>query len=195
MQGYTRQGHTGVPRRQLLVGNHLLWCFCLHRLSVWSHRLLAAFNVRPFSPNRRLIWPLLTSDSPSHSLSTAVAHLGRLPDLPGYDALTFTLIPVGFTLQCPVQVSGFDDIGRLTPLQRLLSASCSSGQRFAFGFLQIRSYPRHPCRLANSSPCRVSSGLAPLSDCALPGAPIERQSQLTLPFFISAKHISPVIIC
>ncbi|PKF25182.1 hypothetical protein CW309_17785 [Pseudomonas hunanensis] len=26
-----------------------------------------------------------------------------------------------------------------------LSASCSSGQHFASGFLQIRSHPRHPC--------------------------------------------------
>ncbi|AVB28488.1 hypothetical protein CXB36_20375 [Pseudomonas syringae pv. syringae] len=25
------------------------------------------------------------------------------------------------------------------------SASCSSGQHFASGFLQIRSHPRHPC--------------------------------------------------
>ena len=28
---------------------------------------------------------------------------------------------------------------------RLISASCSSGQHFASGFLQIRSRPRHPC--------------------------------------------------
>ena len=48
---------------------------------------------------------------------------------------------------------------------------CSSGQRFSFGFLQIRSYPRHPCRSANSSPCRASRGLSPPSECALPGAP------------------------
>jgi len=95
-----------------------------------------------------------------------VAH-GTREDLPGYDAPTFTLIPVGYTSQRPVQVSGFDDIGRLAPLHRLISASCSSGQRFAFSFLQIRSYPRHPCRSANSSPCRASSGLSPPSECAL----------------------------
>ena len=85
-------------------------------------------------------------------------------------------MPVGFTSQRSVQVSGFDDIGRLTPLQRLVSASCSSGQRFAFGFLQIRSYPRHPCRSANSSPCRASRGLTPPSECALPGAPKKKGS-------------------
>ena len=50
------------------------------------------------------------------------------------------------------------------------SASCSSGQRFAFGFLPIRSRPRHPCRSANTSPCRVCRGLSPPSTCALPGA-------------------------
>jgi len=139
---------------------------------VWFHRLLAAFNVRPFSFLFCLLWPLLTSGRPSHDLSTVVAQIGRLPDLPGYDAQTFTLIPVGFTLQRSVQVLGFDGTCRLTPLQRLSSASCSSGQRFAFGFLQIRSYPQHPCRSANFSPCRASSGLSPPSPCALPGAQI-----------------------
>ena len=69
---------------------------------------------------------------------------------------------------------GFDDIGHLTPLRRLISASCSSGQRFAFGFLQISSRPEHPCRSANSSPCRASRGLSPPSKCALPGAPIKK---------------------
>jgi hypothetical protein len=96
---------------------------------------------------------------------------GTLADLPGYDAPTFTLMPVGFTPCLSVQVSGFDDIGRLTQTRRLLSASCSSGQRFAFGFLQIPSHPGHPCRSANTSPCRVCRGLPPPSECALPGAP------------------------
>ncbi len=105
----------------------------------------------------------------------SVAH-GTPPDLPGYGARTFTLMPVGFTSQRSVQVSGFTDIGLLTPLPRLISASCSSGQRFAFGFLQIRSRPRHPCRSANTSPCRVCRGFPPPSTCALPGAPKERDS-------------------
>mgnify|MGYP001581254982 CR=1 FL=1 len=75
---------------------------------------------------------------------------------------------------------GFDDIGHLTPLRRLISASCSSGQRFAFGFLQISSHPEHPCRSANSSPCRASRGLSPPSKCALPGAPNKRHAQACL---------------
>jgi hypothetical protein len=56
-----------------------------------------------------------------------------------------------------------------------LSASCSSGQRFAYSFLRIRSRPRHPCRSANTSPCRVCEGLSPPSRCALPGAPRKRR--------------------
>jgi len=44
-------------------------------------------------------------------------------------------MPVGYTSQRSVQVLGFASIGLLTPLRRLISASCSSGQRFAFGFL------------------------------------------------------------
>ena len=97
--------------------------------------------------------------------------LGTLADLPGYDAPTFTLMPVGYTSRRSVQVSGFADICLLTPPCRLISASCSSGQRFAFSFLQISSRPEHPCRSANSSPCRASRGLPPPSECALPGAP------------------------
>src|SRR5271155_1210591 len=44
---------------------------------------------------------------------------GRPPDLPGYCARTFTLMPVGHTSQRSVQVSGFTDIRLLTPLRRL----------------------------------------------------------------------------
>jgi len=117
-----------------------------------------------------LLCPLLTSACASRHLRVAVAQ-GTHADLPGYCAPTFTLMPVGSTPLCSVQVLGFDDIGRLTPQRRLLSASYSSGQRFAFGFLQIRSRPRHPCRSANGSPCRVRRGLSPPSKCALPGAP------------------------
>ena len=106
--------------------------------------------------------------------------LGTHAALPGYDALTFTLMPGGYTSQRSVPVSGFDDIGRLAPLPRLRSASCSSGQRFAFSFLQIRSHPRHPCRSANSSPGRVSKGLPPPSECALPGAPRKRPAEAGL---------------
>jgi len=52
-----------------------------------------------------------------------------------------------------------------------LSARCSSGQRFACIFLQTPPRDGHPCRSANTSPCRVCRGLAPPSECALPGAP------------------------
>ena len=39
-----------------------------------------------------------------------------------------------------------------------LSTSCSSDQHFACGFLQIPPYDGHPCRSANTSPCRVCRG-------------------------------------
>ena len=51
----------------------------------------------------------------------------------------------------------------LTHRVRLLCDSCSSGQRFAFGFLQIPPRSGHPCRSANCSPCWANSGLAPPS--------------------------------
>ncbi len=59
----------------------------------------------------------------------------------------------------------------VSPRNVASSASCTSGQRFACGFLRIRGRPRHPCRPANGSPCRVRRGLSPPSRCALPGAP------------------------
>jgi hypothetical protein len=70
------------------------------------------------SPKQRLLWPRLTSDDPSPRLSTPVA-LGSSPDLPGYCALTFTLMPVGSTSPRSVQEPGFASIGPLTPLCRL----------------------------------------------------------------------------
>ena len=45
-----------------------------------SRRLLAAFNVRPFAPYWRLLWPLLTSARASRHLSMAVAR--RFPSAP-----------------------------------------------------------------------------------------------------------------
>ena len=76
---------------------------------------------------------------------------------------TFTLIPAASTSAVSVQVPGFEDIGLLTHCGRLVCGSCSSGQCFAFGFLQIPSLDGHPCRSANRSPCRVDRGLAPPS--------------------------------
>ena len=71
------------------------------------------------------------------------------------------------------------------PAASPLSAGCSSEQRFAYGFLRIPPHGGHPCRSANTSPCRVCRGLTPPSECALPGAPknkkasLDRQSRLT----------------
>jgi hypothetical protein len=42
-----------------------------------------------------------------------------LDKCPGYDALTFPLMPVGSTSQPSVQELGFASIGRLAPLRRL----------------------------------------------------------------------------
>jgi hypothetical protein len=55
-----------------------------------------------------------------------------------------------------------------------LSASCSSDQRFAYGFLQIPPRDGHPWRSANTSLCRVCRGLPPPSKRALPCAPNQK---------------------
>ncbi len=76
---------------------------------------------------------------------------------------TFTLIPAASTSAVSVQVPGFEDIGLLTHCDRLVCDFCSSGQCFAFSFLQIPPHDGHPCRSANRSPCRVDRGLPPPS--------------------------------
>ena len=79
-----------------------------------------------------------------------------------------------------VQVSDFEDICLLIQLARLICDFCSSGQRFACGFLQIPPRDGHPCRPANSSPCRVCRRLSLPSKCALPGAQIKRRRKVNL---------------
>ncbi len=76
---------------------------------------------------------------------------------------TFTLIPAAYTFTLSVQVSGFKGICLLTQYERLICSFCSSGQCFAYSFLQILPRSRHPCRSANRSPCWAGRGLAPPS--------------------------------
>jgi hypothetical protein len=77
--------------------------------------------------------------------------------------VTFTLMPAVSTSAVSGQVLGFEDIGLLTHCDRLIYDFCSSGQCFAFSFLQISPHDEHPCRSANYSPCRANSGLSPPS--------------------------------
>jgi hypothetical protein len=161
-----------------------------------------------FSPSycrfSALLRPRLTSEHPSQHLTMLVA-LWQTFRPPRVIRATFLLMPVNFTLYHSVQVLGFSDMGHLTLLQRLsrficrklltltgqhaavqrCAFVCSSGQHFAFGFLQISPLDEHPCRSANTSPCRVCRGLTPpshqfdyhsQSGCAyaqraMPGAP------------------------
>lgn len=94
--------------------------------------------------NRHLLRLRLTSARSSRRLSTrgsTVASVqisqGNSRDLPAY--------------ACRIYVTAFRaSIGlwRFVPPHPAvppLSASCSSGQHFASGFLQIRGHPRHPC--------------------------------------------------
>src|SRR5690606_33308349 len=54
--------------------------------------------------------------------------------LPGYDSPAFTLMPAAITCTPSVQTLDFEIMGPLIRCARLCG-SCSSGQRFAMGFL------------------------------------------------------------
>ena len=79
-------------------------------------------------------------------------------------------MPAAFTYNPSVQVLDFEEICLLIQIACLICDFCSSGQRFACGFLQIPSRDGHPCRPANDSPCRVRRRLSLPSKSALPGA-------------------------
>src|SRR5690606_709330 len=105
----------------------------LHQYASRSSVLLSVSSVRAFvggcsSAHRLLhllLCPLLTSDHASRHLAVGSSQFpGTRSDLPGYCAPTFTLMPVGSTSHRSGQVSGFDDFGRLTPMQRLIRFLC-----------------------------------------------------------------------
>ena len=128
----------------------------------------ACFNVfGPSSGSSGLLCPRLTSAEPSRRLSTPVARdpprTGQIGRSPRVRCDPFPLMPAASTSRGSVQVLGFGSIGPLTRSGCLVCGFCSSGQRFAYGFLQIPPRGGHPCRSANSSPCRVCRGLSPLS--------------------------------
>ena len=77
--------------------------------------------------------------------------------------VTFPLMPAAYSATRSVQALDFEETGLLIPCHCLVCDSCSSGQCFAFGFLQIPPRGGHPCRSANRSPCRAGSGLSPPS--------------------------------
>jgi len=130
-----------------------------------------ALVVRPFAAGLHppLLWPLLTSEDASENLSILVAqqHAFRSPRvlrtlLHAYACRIYSTLFRASTGLC-VSLSAH-------PNMLPLSASCSSGQRFAHSFLPIPPRDGHRCRSANISPCRVCRGLSPPRACALPGA-------------------------
>jgi len=143
------------------------------RFRIWhpSSGYQRDFNPPELRAAQRTLCLLLTSAWTSRHLSMSVAQ-GIHADLPGYCAPTFTLMPVGSTPHRSVQVSGFAETRLLAPMRRLVSVSCSSGQRAAIKFPSDSQSPTTPLPSANTSPCRVCRGLSPPSKCALPGARI-----------------------
>ena len=164
----TRTGPGQVPPARLRPG-HTRVCFCF----IGSHRGLLSYSRTSRLALRlacaKLLWPLLTSGDSSPRLSTPVAQ--------GQTARPPRVLRTHFhAYACRIYVTAFRASTGLCedspahPAVPPLSASCSSSQRFAYSFLQIPPHDGHLCRSANTSPCRVCRGLAPPSECALPGA-------------------------
>ena len=82
-------------------------------------------------------------------------------DLPGYDTPAFTLMPAASTPAASGQTSGFRDSGLLARCERLVCGSCSSGQRFALGFLPTSASRPRSCPSARPSLCRAVNRLTP----------------------------------
>lgn len=98
-------------------------------------------------------------------------------------------MPATYTPLLSGQGSDFEDNGLLIQQRRLVCDSCSSGQRFACGFLQIPPRGGHPCRPANSSSCQACRGLSPPSERALPGAPKEKPTLFRLAQIPHSPHL------
>ena len=139
----------------------------LHRFASRPSVLLSASSFGP-SVHAVLLWPLLTSAYPSQDLAVPVAlrHVCRSPRvLHTYLHAYARRIYVTAFRTC----IGLCIFPPAHPTVLPLSASCSSDQRFAFGFLQTPGHPGHRClpltlalvgcvedfHLQVSAPCRA----------------------------------------
>jgi hypothetical protein len=155
------------PPLPVLAALCVRFCFLGSHRGRLSYSRVSYSGLRPISG---LLCPRLTSGGSSPRFSTPVAQgqTARSPRVLRTHLLAYA---------CRIYVAAFRARTGLCiywpayPAAPPLSASCSSGLRFAFSFLQIPPRGGHPCCSANTSPCRVCRGLSPPSERALPGAP------------------------
>ena len=102
-------------------------------------------------------------------------------------------MPAASTYNLSVQVSDFEEICLLIQIACLVCDFCSSGKRFACGFLQIPLRDGHPCRPANGSPSLVRRRPSLPSECALPGAQKQKPARLTLAGFLIKSRRLPTL--
>jgi hypothetical protein len=147
-----------LPGQEVLLSASVCNC-CDHRGSGFPIRLASSALQWPVKPPTMASADFCPPIPPPHD-SGSQWQVDRSPRVM---RATFTLIPAASTSAVSVQVSGFEDNGLLTHGGRLLCDFCSSGQCFAFSFLQIPTRGGHPCCSANRSPCRAGRGLTPPS--------------------------------
>jgi len=129
-----------------------------------------------------LLCPRLTSATSSPRLATTVASRQSCRPPRVMRSHLHAYARRIYSQSFSVQVSDFEDNCLLIQLDCLICDFCSSGQRFACGFLQIPPRDGHPCRPANDSPCRVRRRLSLPSKSALPGAQRKAPSISSAPF-------------
>ena len=78
-------------------------------------------------------------------------------------------MPAAYTSALSVQVLDFESFGPLIQRGCLLCGSCSSGQRFVSGFLQIPPHDGHPCLQLTVPPAGSVEDLACSAHAAPPG--------------------------
>src|SRR5262249_31158890 len=92
-------------------------------------------------------------------------------------------MPVGFTSQCSVQVSGFASSGLLTPLRRLYPLPVRRARVLPTASFRFHLTVDTLAVQLTTSLCGVCEGFSSQSEGALPGAPPEGAALSRAPFY------------
>ena len=125
--------------------------------------------VGPSAASAGLLCPLHGSATPLDAPCRLLGRHTLAVRPPRVRTPTFPLMPAAYTSALSVQVLDFESFGPLIQRGCLLCGSCSSGQRFVSGFLQIPPRDGHPCLQLTVPPAGPVEDLACSAHAAPPG--------------------------